>query len=156
MRAQDFGKRVLLVEDNEDDTLLALRALNYARTVNRFEVEVAMDGAEALDLLLEADADNRDNKFQLPNLILLDIGLPRINGIDVLKRLRANERTKTIPVVIFSSSDSPEDIDASYEYGANSYLRKPALYAEYSAVLEQVGEYWLDANLCAHVDEDPG
>lgn len=147
------GKRVLLVEDNEDDTFLALRALNSVRTNNRFEVEVAMDGAKALDLLLEQDDDGDEIEIKLPSLILLDVNLPRVDGLEVLRRLRADDRTQSIPVVIFSSSDSAEDIDASYKYGANSYLRKPALYSEYRAVLEQVGVYWLDANLCPPWDD---
>jgi len=126
---------ILLVEDNPDDaalTELALRGLPA-------QLEVARDGQEALDYLF-----NPDN--ELPRLVLLDLRLPNIDGLEVLRRIRENERTCSTPVVILTGSTAPDDIATGYRYGANSYVCKPPDFDEFSGLIRQLGSYWLAVN----------
>ncbi len=130
-------KIILLVEDNPDDELLTLRALKRHHIAN--EVVVARDGAEALDYLF-------DEGRPKPEVILLDLKLPKLDGLEVLKRLRAEQRTRRIPVVILTTSTEEQDIAASYDLGANSYIRKPVDFAQFSEAVRQLGLYWLVFN----------
>jgi CheY-like chemotaxis protein len=135
---------ILLVEDNEEDEELALRALRRSQVADR--IEVARDGEEALAYLFcEGPWRDRDASRQ-PDLILLDLKLPKLDGIDVLRRLRADERTRRIPVVVFSSSSEDEDILRSYCSGANSYVSKPVSFSCFARTIGQLGEYWLTLN----------
>ena len=125
---------ILLVEDNPDDEALILRSLERANLAN--EVLVARDGAAALDLLLGTEDG------PLPSVVLLDLMLPKLNGFEVLERLRDNPRTKLLPVVILTSSDEQEDLVRSYQLGVNSYIRKPIQFAEFSKAVSTLGLYW--------------
>ena len=129
-------KYILLVEDNSDDEVLTLRALQKHNVGN--EVVVARDGAEALDLLA--------NAATLPELVLLDLKLPKVDGLEVLKRLRAAERTQLLPVVILTSSREESDVVAGYRLGANSYVRKPVDFEHFLEAVRQLGLYWLVLN----------
>ena len=142
----DHSKKViLLVEDNPDDEALTLRALRKNNILN--EVVVARDGAEALDYLFCTGAyAGRDASVQ-PQLVLLDLKLPKIDGLEVLKRLRADERTRLQPVVILTTSREDRDVVASYSLGANSYIRKPVDFEEFTEAVRQLGLYWLVLNV---------
>ena len=129
-------KYILLVEDNPDDEMLTQRALQKHNISN--EVVVARDGAEALEYLAKADA--------LPELVLLDLKLPKIDGLEVLKRLRAAERTRLLPVVILTSSREENDVVTGYRLGANSYVRKPVDFEHFLEAVRQLGLYWLVLN----------
>ena len=136
--------KILLVEDNPDDEELALRAFRYHNIVD--DVVVAHDGVEALDFLFARGIyKQRQNKAQ-PKLVLLDLKLPRIDGHEVLKAMRADDRTRHLPVVVLTSSGEDVDIKNSYDSGANSYIRKPVNYRKFVDVVETIGEYWLDLN----------
>jgi two-component system response regulator len=138
------SKPILLVEDNADDEVLALRAFSKSNISN--PIVVARDGAEALDYLFAqgqyADRDSRD----LPAVVLLDLKLPKIDGLEVLRQIRGNEQTRMIPVVILTSSRQDEDLISSYNLGANSYVRKPVDFNEFVAAVGQLGMYWLLLN----------
>lgn len=129
---------ILLIEDNENDEILTLRALRKIRVANR--VEIARDGAEAIERLLGPDAG------PLPQVVLLDLKLPKLDGIEVLKRLRADRRTRALPVVILTSSDEDRDRMMTYDLGANSYIRKPVDSGAFLDAVAQVGLYWLALN----------
>jgi two-component system response regulator len=135
---------ILLVEDNPDDVALTIRAFDKCNIVNT--VVVAPDGVEALDYLLctgeHADRDQNDT----PGLIHLDLKLPRIDGLEVLSRLRADERTQLLPVVILTSSTEEEDVMRGYSLGANSYVRKPVDFNQFVEAVRQLGLYWLVIN----------
>ncbi|HEX7662986.1 MAG TPA: response regulator [Polyangiaceae bacterium] len=134
---------ILLVEDNPDDEALTLRALKKNNIAN--EVVVARDGAEALDVLFATGAHvHRAGVF--PALVLLDLNLPKIDGLGVLKRLRADERTKMLPVVVLTSSKQDDDIVASYSNGANAYVRKPVEFADFMDAMKTLGMFWLLLN----------
>ncbi len=133
-------QQILLVEDNPDDEALALRALKKSAIAD--DLVVARDGVEALDYLLEQNRSGAD----LPALVLLDINLPRLNGLEVLKRLRENVVTHLLPVVMLSSSREEQDISSSYDYGCNSYIRKPVDFRQFSDMIIQVERYWLKLN----------
>ncbi len=135
---------ILLVEDNPDDEELTLLALKESNIVN--EVAVAHDGAEALDYLFGTGKYAGRDLSHLPQLILLDLQLPKMNGLEVLQRLRADPRTQLIPVVVLTTSSEEEDIVTSYRLGANSYVRKPVEFHRFADAVQQVGMYWLLLN----------
>ena len=139
-----MDKMILLVEDNPDDEMLTIRALKKNNILN--EVVVARDGVEALNFLF-AEGEHADRDIgQQPQVILLDLKLPKIDGLDVLKRIRADERTRLLPVVILTTSNEQRDIIASYELGANSYIRKPVDFDQFMEAVRQLGLYWLVLN----------
>lgn len=131
---------ILLVEDNADDEALTLRALARSGIVNR--VEVVRDGAEALDYLLGPGSDARP----LPALVLLDIKLPKIDGLEVLRRLREDPRTSLLPIVILTTSQEEQDVKNGYRLRANSYVTKPIDFAKFAASIRDLGLYWLVLN----------
>lgn len=135
---------ILLVEDNADDELLTVRAFKKSNIAN--EVVVVRDGVEALDWLHgTGEHAGRDTTID-PQLILLDLKLPRLDGLEVLRRIRADERTALLPVVVMTSSQEEEDVIRSYELGANSYLRKPVDFERFVEAAKSVGMYWLVLN----------
>jgi CheY-like chemotaxis protein len=133
-------KTILLVEDNPDDETLAIRALKKNHILN--EVIVARDGAEALAYLLERDEAQRIR----PAVILLDLKLPKVDGLEVLRRLRADPRTRLVPVVILTSSKEEQDLVSGYSLGANSYVRKPVDFNQFVEAVRQLGLYWMVLN----------
>lgn len=138
------NKVILLVEDNPDDETLTLRALSKNKILN--EIVVARDGAEALDYLFGTGAHaGRDTTIQ-PQLILLDLKLPKIDGLEVLQRLRADPRTALLPVTILTTSNEERDVVASYQLGVNSYVRKPVDSDSFIEAVRQLGLYWLVLN----------
>jgi CheY-like chemotaxis protein len=137
-------KIILLVEDNPDDELLAIRALEKNNIMN--EVVVARDGAEALDYLFGSGAYTGRDMSVMPQIILLDLKLPKIDGLEVLRRLRHDKRTKLLPVVVLTSSKEERDLTESYSLGANSYIRKPVNFAQFTEAIRQLGLYWLVLN----------
>ena len=137
-------KTILLVEDNPDDEELTLRALRKSNIAN--EVFVARDGQEAIDFLFATGKYAGSDPKALPAVVLLDLKLPKLNGIDVLNRLRADPRTRLIPVVVLTSSSEDEDMLRSYESGANSYVRKPVEFPAFAAAVTQLGIYWMLLN----------
>ncbi len=137
-------KTILLVEDNPQDELLTLRALRKANVANR--IDVARDGQQALDYLFrEGEFADRDGP-DLPTVVVLDIGLPRLSGLEVLERLRAAPRTALLSVVMLTSSDEEHDRLRSYEIGANSFVRKPVDFADFAVTVAGLGVYWLVTN----------
>jgi two-component system response regulator len=135
---------ILLVEDNPDDVVLTLRALKQANILN--EVLVARDGVEALDYLFGTGPHAGRETCALPAVVLLDLKLPKISGLEVLERLRGDERTQMLPVVILTSSKEEQDLISGYKLGANSYIRKPVDFNEFAAAVRQLGIYWLLLN----------
>jgi len=134
------SRPILLVEDNPDDVALTLRALKKNNILN--PITVASDGAEALTFLFEGDRTD----LAEPGLILLDLKLPKVDGLEVLHRIRTDERTKLVPVVVLTSSKLEEDILSSYRNGANAYVRKPVNFAEFAEAIKTVGLFWLLLN----------
>ncbi|NOY66780.1 MAG: response regulator [Gammaproteobacteria bacterium] len=139
-----LDKFILLVEDNPDDEALTLRALKKNNISN--EVHVARDGVEALDFLFCREAHADRNSASQPQLILLDLKLPRMDGLEVLKEIRANPLTKLLPVVILTTSNEDCDVIGSYELGANSFIRKPVDFDQFMDAVRQLGLYWLVLN----------
>lgn len=135
---------ILLVEDNPDDEALTLRAFNKNRINN--PVIVARDGVEALDYLFGTGTHAGRDVSVMPAVILLDLKLPRIDGLEVLRRIRANERTSLLPVVILTTSKEQQDIYEGYSLGANSYIRKPVDFEKFIHAVGQLGVYWLVLN----------
>ena len=137
-------KLILLVEDNPDDEELTLRALNKRRLANK--IVVVRDGQEALDYFFgEGPHHGRDIRIQ-PEIVLLDIHLPKVNGIEVLKRIRADKRTKMLPVIILTSSEEERDLCAAYDNHVNSYIRKPVDFDQFDDAVQQMELYWLVLN----------
>ena len=141
------NKAILLVADHPDDEELTMRALKKNNIKN--EVVVARDGVEALEYLFGTGAHAGRDLTQMPQIILLDLKLPKIDGLEVLRRLRADERTKFLPVVVLTSSKEEQDIVKSYQLGANSYVRKPVDFQEFSQAVQNLGLYWLILNEAA-------
>jgi DNA-binding response OmpR family regulator len=133
---------ILLVEDDPDHEALAIRALRKANVAN--EIDVARDGAEAIDYM---EAISRGEK-PMPQLVLLDLKLPKVDGLEVLRKIRAADRTALMPVVVLTSSDEERDIVASYRLGVNSYIRKPVNFTDFAEATRQLGMYWLLLNQC--------
>ena len=142
-------KSILLVEDNSQDETLILRALQKVNVANR--VDVVRDGQQALDWLFR-EGEFGSRKGASPTLVLLDIGLPRVSGLDVLRRLRADERTALLPIVILTSSDEEQDRLRSYRNGANSFVRKPLVFSEFAEAVAHLGVYWLAVNIPPEVE----
>jgi two-component system response regulator len=138
------SKSILLVEDNADDEALMLRALRKSKITS--EVVVARNGAEALDYLLSAGDEAARDPAAQPTLILLDLNLPKVHGLDVLRRLRVDDRTKLIPIVILTSSKEHQDLVSGYSLGANSYVCKPIDFTQFVETVRQLGQYWLELN----------
>jgi two-component system response regulator len=138
------NKIILLVEDNPDDVLLTMRALKKANIAN--EVVVARDGVEALDYFKGAGVFAGRGAVIMPEVALLDLKLPRISGMEVLKHLRANNQTKLLPIVVLTSSKEDRDLIASYELGANSFVSKPVDFLRFAEAVQQLGLYWLILN----------
>jgi two-component system response regulator len=134
----------LLVEDNPDDEALTLRALEKSNIRN--EVVVLRDGAEALAYLFPGDGDGDGDGAPRPALILLDLNLPKVGGLEVLRRMRTDERTRLIPVVVLTSSKLDEDILDSYRSGANAYVRKPVRFSDFADAVRALGVFWLRLN----------
>lgn len=137
-------REILLVEDNPDDEEFTLRALQRAKVTN--PVVVVHDGSAALDYLFCAGEHAGREPAGTPAVVLLDLKLPKMSGIDVLRRMRADERTRLVPVVVLTSSSQEEDIVRSYESGANSYVRKPVDFADFATAVAQLGVYWTLTN----------
>jgi CheY-like chemotaxis protein len=137
-------KIILLVEDNPDDVTLTLRALKKNNILN--EVVIARDGVEALDYLFGTGMYEGRDTSVMPVVTLLDLKLPRIDGLEVLKRVRENERTKLIPIVILTSSKEENDLINGYSLGANSYIRKPVDFNQFSEAIRELGLYWIVLN----------
>jgi len=138
------NKIILLVEDNPDDVELTLRALKKSNITN--EVLVMRDGVEALDYLFATGVHADRDISIMPAVILLDLKLPKVDGLEVLRRLRADDRTKLLPVVILTSSTEERDLIDGYKLGANSYIRKPVDFAQFTEAVHQLGLYWLLLN----------
>jgi two-component system response regulator len=144
MRKRDKSGIILLVEDNPDDVALTERALKKARIANK--LVIARDGPEALDFLFGTGAHAGRDTSITPEVVLLDLKLPKLDGLEVLRRLRADQRTKLLPVVILTSSKEDRDLTRSYELGANSYIRKPVDFKQFVKAVQDLGLYWLVLN----------
>ena len=137
-------KAILLVEDNPDDEALTLRALKKNHVLN--DVVVVRNGLEALDYLFATGAYAERDMRVMPEIILLDLKLPKMDGLEVLRRIRADDRTRLLPVVILTSSDEERDIIEGYKLGANSYVRKPVEFTRFAEAVRQLKLYWLVLN----------
>ncbi len=137
-------KNILLVEDNPDDVQLTLRALKKSKIMN--EVIVAQDGIEALDYLFGTGKHAGRDAKALPQVVLLDLKMPKMDGLEVLQRIRGDERTKLLPVVVLTTSSEDRDRIESYKLGANSYVRKPVDFNQFAEAVNQLGLYWLVLN----------
>jgi two-component system response regulator len=137
-------KKILLVEDNADDEALTIRALNKSKVANK--IDVVRDGAEALEYLFCTGAYAECDPLDMPQVILLDLKLPKIDGLEVLRRIRAEPRTRMLPVVILTSSKEDQDRVSAYTSGANSYVRKPVDFNQFVDAIGNLGLYWLVLN----------
>ncbi len=135
---------ILLIEDNDDDVQLTLRAFKKSRLKN--EIVVVRDGAEALDFLFAEGAYTGRDVNERPQMTLLDLKLPKVDGLEVLRQIRNDERTQLLPVVVLTSSREQEDLVRSYRLGANSYIRKPVDFNQFIEAVQQLGLYWLVLN----------
>ena len=136
--------RILLVEDNQDDEDLALLAIELSGV--SCEVQIARDGAEALDMLIGSTPSQSRNSEVPPHLVLLDLKMPKVSGLDVLRRMRSDPRTKYIPVVVLTSSSERRDLAEAYASGANSYIRKPVDLEDFNRIMSGICSYWLELN----------
>jgi two-component system response regulator len=143
------SKCILLVEDNTDDEILTLMAFKENNIMNT--IVVVHDGAEALDYLFATGKYAKRDRYHLPQVVLLDLKLPKIDGLEVLHQIRANELTRLLPVVILTSSKEDMDMLQSYQLGANSYIRKPVDFEQFSRSIKQLGLYWLVLNETPHL-----
>jgi two-component system response regulator len=141
---KNIERNILLIEDNPDDELLTLMAFRDNKILN--EIVVARDGEEALDLLFVTGKFKDREVKRLPQLILLDLKLPKVDGLEVLQKIRSTEKTRFLPVVVLTSSGEETDIIKSYQLGANSYIRKPVDFEQFSQAIKQLGIYWLVLN----------
>lgn len=140
------GQYILLVEDNPDDEMMTVRSLRKSGIKN--EILVARDGVEALDILLARGPKGSDKpRPGLPAIVLLDLKLPKVDGLDVLREIRSRDATRLLPVVVLTSSTEEQDILRSYDLGANSYVRKPVDFKEFAEAVRQLGLYWILLNL---------
>ncbi len=139
-----MSKTILLVEDNPEDVFLTERALKKANIVDK--MIVARDGVEALDYLFQRNTPADGDKGSLPDLVLLDLKLPRVNGLETLKQIRANPDTALVPVVMLTSSTEETDLAQAYQLGANSYVRKPVDFNQFVETIRNLGVYWLGLN----------
>jgi DNA-binding response OmpR family regulator len=135
----DAGRLILLVEDDPDHELLTIRALKKSNIAN--DIHVARDGAEAIEILFG------DNPIK-PQVVLLDLKLPKVEGLEVLRRIRETKETRMLPVVVLTSSDEERDVVRSYQLGVNSYIRKPVNFNDFAEATRQLGMYWLVLNEC--------
>jgi two-component system response regulator len=135
---------ILLLEDQDDDVELTLRAFSRSKVAN--EIVVMRDGEEALDYLFATGTHSGRDRNVMPSVVLLDLNLPKVNGLEVLRRMRADERTRLLPVVVLTSSKEERDVIASYDLGANSFVRKPVDFAQFVEAAHQLGLYWLVLN----------
>ena len=140
-------RTILLVEDDENQVLLAMRALRTHRIVEEVDsVVIVGDGEEALEYLFGTGSHAGRDTGVMPEFVLLDVKLPKMDGLQVLERLRGDERTEILPVILFSSSREHEDVVAGYKLGANSYVAKPANFEKFSEAMQYLGWYWLNFN----------
>ena len=146
-----MDKIILLIEDNLDDIKLTQRAFNKCKFTEKIRLDIANNGDDALDYLFGKRSNNHSNTIIMPSVILLDLNLPRIDGFQILERIRAGVRTKLIPVIILTSSKDDRDIKKAYSLGANSYIRKPVDFEKFSDVAQQMGLYWTSLNESPHV-----
>jgi len=137
-------KMILLVEDNPDDEALTMRALKQSKLAN--EIVITRDGNEALEFLFATGKYEGRDVSHTPAVVLLDLKLPKLSGLEVLQRLRADRRTRLVPVVVLTSSSEDEDMMRSYELGANSYVRKPVVFGQFADAVSQLGLYWMLLN----------
>ena len=141
---QPTNHKILLVEDNEHDEFMTVRALQKCRIAN--QIDVVRDGAEAVDYLRRRGIFSDMKPADLPGLILLDLNLPKLGGIEVLQELRQNEETRYVPVVVLTSSAEERDVVESYQFGCNSYIQKPVDFDKFVSAVQQLGIYWLLLN----------
>lgn len=146
------SKMILLVEDNPDDEALTLRAFKKNNFVNK--ISIAHDGVEALDFLFCTGIYADRDPYEMPQVVLLDLNLPKIGGLEVLRHIRADPRTRTLPVVILTSSTEESDLAEGYDFGANSYVRKPVDFNEFIKAVEHLGLYWLELNRVPRVGKN--
>ena len=139
-------RKILLVEDSKDDILLIQRAFNKTKLAEKFELIVAQDGNQAFSYLHDIDISSISQQGKIPMILLLDLNLPKMNGFEILQHIRSNEKTKLIPVIVFSSSKENQDITKSYLLGANSYVRKPIDSGKFTLILQQIVSYWGEVN----------
>ena len=137
-------KMILLVEDNPDDEALTMRALKQSKLAN--EIVVTRDGQEAVEFLFGTGKYEGRDLSHMPTVILLDLKLPKLSGLEVLQQLRADQRTRVTPVVVLTSSSEDEDMMRSYQLGANSYVRKPVIFGRFADAVSQLGLYWMLLN----------
>ncbi len=137
---------IMIVEDNEDDLELALRAFKHNNLLN--EIVVARDGVEALDYLFGRGPHEGRDLCVMPEVVLLDLKMPRMGGLEVLQRVRSDARTRFLPVVVLTSSDEEKDMIDSYNYGVNSYIRKPVDFKQFTDAVRQLSLYWIVLNQC--------
>jgi two-component system response regulator len=139
-------KVILLVEDNPDDILLTQRAFQKSILENQINLVIAKDGLEALNLLYKSRTNDWTDKKLMPEIILLDLNLPKLNGLQILEHIRKDPRTKLIPVIVLTSSKEESDLTKAYKLGVNSYIRKPVDFQKFKDAIQQLGLYWVGLN----------